>query len=74
MPAAVQLSRLSIKRAGRPPAHECDTKVVSTSEVKTRTEEINLSGNRLLREVHDIVQQGNIRCITIKNDAGVSLI
>lgn len=44
------------------------------SDEKTRIEEISVSGDSLLREVRDIVHQGNIRRITIKNEAGVSLI
>jgi hypothetical protein len=44
------------------------------AEEQTRIEELSVSGDDLLHEVKEIVHQGNIRRITIKNDEGVSLI
>jgi hypothetical protein len=39
-----------------------------------RTEELTISGEKLVATVKDLVRQGNIRRITIKNREGRSLI
>ena len=44
------------------------------TEENVRVEEISVSGDSLLHEVKEVVHQGNIRRITIKNADGVSLI
>jgi hypothetical protein len=44
------------------------------SEEKSRTEEFNLSGDALLAKIKELVHQGNIRRITIKNDQDQTLI
>jgi len=41
---------------------------------KSRTEEFTVSGEILLSKIKEIIHEGNIRRITIKNEAGVSLI
>jgi hypothetical protein len=39
-----------------------------------RTEEFKVSGDELLKKVKELIHQGNIRRITIKNKEGKSLI
>jgi hypothetical protein len=41
---------------------------------KRRTEEITVSGEKLVSTIKELVHQGNIRRITIKNKDGKSLI
>ncbi len=41
---------------------------------KTRTEEFKVSGDILLSKIKEILHEGNIRRITIKNEEGQSLI
>jgi len=43
-------------------------------EEKKRTEELNVSGEKLVATVKELVHQGNIRRITVKNRDGKSLI
>lgn len=45
-----------------------------TEESKTRTEEFQVSGDKLVGKIKEIVHQGNIRRIAIKNDSGRVLI
>lgn len=44
------------------------------SAEKERTEELSVSGEKLVSTVKELVHQGNIRRITIKNRDGKSLI
>lgn len=44
------------------------------SAEKRRTEELNISGEKLVSTVKELVRQGNIRRITVKNRDGRSLI
>jgi hypothetical protein len=44
------------------------------SEEQERTEEFQVSGEKLLAKVKELVRQGNIRRITIKTDEGKTLI
>jgi ribosomal 30S subunit maturation factor RimM len=44
------------------------------SEDKVRTDEYKVSGDELLGKVKEIVHEGNIRRIIIKNDEGKTLI
>ena len=44
------------------------------NDEKRRTEEISVSGEKLVSTVKDLVHQGNIRRITVKNREGESLI
>ena len=44
------------------------------SEEKVRTEEFELSGDEVVAKVKELVHEGNIRRITIKNEAGETLI
>ncbi len=39
-----------------------------------RTEEFKVSGDSLLSKIREIIHEGNIRRITIKNEEGLSLI
>ncbi len=39
-----------------------------------RTEEFHVDGDRLVAKVKELVHQGNIRRITIKNEAGETLV
>lgn len=41
--------------------------------MSNRTEEFKVSGEKLLEQVKDLVHQGNVRRITIKNKDGVTL-
>ena len=43
-------------------------------EEKTTTEEFKLSGEDVVRKVKELVREGNIRRIIIKNEEGKSLI
>lgn len=40
------------------------------SEKKTRTEEFNVNGEELLTRIKDLIRQGNIRRVIIKNKEG----
>ncbi len=44
------------------------------SEEKTRTEEFKVQGEALLSSVKQLIHEGNIRRIIIKNDEGKTLI
>jgi len=44
------------------------------SDEKTRTEEFTLDGEKLVSKVKDLVKQGNIRRISVRNKEGRSLI
>jgi len=44
------------------------------SEDKIRTEEFQVSGELLLSKIKELVHEGNIRRITIKNEEGKTLI
>lgn len=44
------------------------------SEQKVRTEEFKVSGDEVIARVKELVHQGNIRRITIKNNEGKTLI
>jgi CBS domain-containing protein len=44
------------------------------SEEKVRTEEFQVSGDRLVAKIKELVHEGNIRRIVIKNEEGRALI
>jgi len=44
------------------------------TEERTRTEEVRISGEKLVSTVKDLVHQGNIRRITIQNKEGKTLL
>ncbi len=44
------------------------------SEERVRTEEFRVSGDEVIARIKDLVHQGNIRRITIKNNEGKTLI
>jgi len=44
------------------------------SDEKTRTEEFTLDGEKLVSKVKDLVKQGNIRRISVRNKEGRALI
>jgi hypothetical protein len=44
------------------------------ADQRTRIEEFEVSGEKIVETVKDLVHKGNIRRITIKNDDGKSLI
>jgi len=44
------------------------------SEEKRRTEEVTVTGEKLVSTIKDLVHQGNIRRITVRNREGESLI
>lgn len=41
-----------------------------TKEEKKRTEEFKISGSELVDKIKELVRQGNIRSITVKNEEG----
>ena len=41
---------------------------------KTHTEEINISGEELISKIKELVHEGNIRRVIIKNEKGRTLI
>ena len=45
-----------------------------SAETKTRTEEFQVSGDKLVAKLKEIVHEGNIRRVTIKNEKGRVLI
>lgn len=44
------------------------------TEQKTRTEEFQIDGDQLVAKIKELVHQGNIRRITIKNESRETLI
>lgn len=44
------------------------------SSEKIRREEFEISGERLLEKVKELVHEGNVRRIVIKNEEGVSIL
>ncbi|MBG7609535.1 MAG: DUF4342 domain-containing protein [Anaerolineae bacterium] len=44
------------------------------SEQKTRTEEFQVDGDRLIAKIKELVHEGNVRNIVIQNDEGRVLI
>jgi hypothetical protein len=44
------------------------------SEQKVRTEEFQVSGDRLVAKIKELVHEGNIRRFTIKNEDGRTLV
>lgn len=43
-------------------------------ETRTRTEEIRITGDELLAKVKELVHEGNVRRLIIKNEAGSTLV
>lgn len=43
-------------------------------ETKPRTEEFRLDGNELLAKVKELIHEGNIRRLIIRNEAGTTLV
>jgi CBS domain-containing protein len=48
--------------------------VAEETKEKIRTDEFTVSGESLLSKIREIIHEGNIRRITIKNEDGLSLI
>ncbi len=44
------------------------------SEEKTRTEEFQMQGEQIVSKIKELVRQGNIRHISIKNEDGKTLV
>ena len=44
------------------------------TKAKTTTEEFKVSGDQLLKKVKDLIHQGNIRRITIKDQQGKTIL
>jgi hypothetical protein len=61
---------------GSPPIEQPDRslKRITMTDQRTRIEEFEVSGEKIVETVMDLVHKGNIRRITIKNDDGKSLI
>jgi hypothetical protein len=47
---------------------------MTTETVPPRTEEFHITGDELLARVKELIHEGNIRRISIRNDAGHTLI
>lgn len=45
-----------------------------TTQDRTRTEEIKLDGGKVLDKIKELIHQGNIRRLTLKNEEGKTLI
>ncbi len=45
-----------------------------TTQDRTRTEEFKLDGGKVLEKIKELLHQGNIRRIILKNEAGKTLI
>lgn len=46
----------------------------ATAEAPVRTEELEVGGERLLAKIKELVHEGNVRRIMIKNDDGRTLL
>ncbi len=46
----------------------------NTTKDRTRTEEFKLEGGKVLAKIKDLIHQGNIRRIILKNEDGKTLI
>lgn len=44
------------------------------TEEKTTKEEFKISGDKVVERIKELVKEGNVRQITIKNEEGVTLI
>lgn len=44
------------------------------NEEKTTKEEFKVSGDKIVAKVKELLKEGNVRQITIKNDEGVTLL
>ena len=47
---------------------------MTTETFTSRTEEIRITGDELLAKVKELVHEGNIRRLIIRNDAGTTLV
>jgi len=45
-----------------------------TTTGRTRTEEFRVTGEAVIQKVKDVIQQGNVRRVTLKNEEGNTLI
>jgi len=54
--------------------NEQSTNEQPTTEGRTRTEEFKVSGENLLAKVRELINEGNVRRITISNDDGRTLL
>lgn len=48
--------------------------MTTDSQNRTRTEEFKLEGGKVLDKIKELIHQGNIRRITLKNEEGKTLI
>ncbi len=48
--------------------------VMTTTDEKVHTEEHKVAGDRLVERIKELVRQGNIRRIKVKNDDGKTLL
>ncbi len=44
------------------------------SDEKTRTEELSISGEKLVSTVKEIIRQGNVRRVSVRNKEGETLV
>jgi hypothetical protein len=51
-----------------------DNPMTTDRSDRTRTEEFKLDGGKVLDKIKDLIHQGNIRRITLKNEEGKTLI
>ncbi len=58
----------------QPPTVEVDETSGDTSDEKVTVEEFKISGNDLVAKVKELIHQGNIRRIIIKNEEGRTLV
>jgi len=47
---------------------------MTTETIASRTEEIRITGDELLAKVKELVHEGNIRRLLIRNEAGTTLV
>jgi hypothetical protein len=50
------------------------TNTEQTNTGRTRTEEFRVTGEAVLQKVKDLIQQGNVRRVILKNEEGNTLI
>jgi hypothetical protein len=73
MPAcAIRLVHAARAEFGR--AHRKEDASMTTETIRPRTEEFRITGDELLAKVRELIHEGNIRRVMIRNEAGTTLV
>jgi hypothetical protein len=65
---------LTWTRADTGPLSDKEDPVMTTETKPPRTEEFRITGEELLAKVRELVHEGNIRRVIIRNEAGTTLV